>query len=397
MKKSLRPLLLGALLLGAILLVRRALHPPASPLRPTPEETARVSQDPPGAPKNPPAPDLRQTPVPVPPEAPRLAPRELLRQAADVVQAIFLGKADAIPKSVSRPQQWATNLPVGWFQLLVRAYPDEAFELFSTRYLGDPQQSIVAYWALGELARLKHEPTFQLFNTQLESGDPVRKRQALKVLANYDLPQLGPRVLATVPSDPKDSDEAELLRTSLRVAAGLSSVDRSALDPLLDRFDARAKEAGLPNYYGTPETRRRAEILRAPDLKAALAGAVSQETDDPADDLARAEWAADVAVRRGQHELVPALQSRIQKTLDQLKEDDRLDELDILGRQARGQFDTPSAGGLGGLEEVRAVAHLRRAILDLGGTLSDEDRRWLDGLRMLRTPKEYLREAGLIE
>jgi hypothetical protein len=71
--------------------------------------------------------------------------------------------------------------------------------------------------------------------------------------------------------------------------------------------------------------------------------------------------------------------------------------LNILGRQAKGQFDTPSVGALGGLEEVRAVAHLRRAILDLGDTLPDEDRRWLDGLRMLRTPKEYLREARLID
>jgi hypothetical protein len=397
MKKSLRRLLLGAVLLGAIFLVRQALKSSTSPLRPPPEDSRRESQDPPGTPKDPSSPDLPRTLDNVPPAAARLAPRELLRQAADVVHAIFLRKADAIPKGLARPQEWATNLPVGWFQLLVRAYPDEAFEIFSTRYLGDPQQSIVAYWALGELARLKHEPTFQLFNTQLESGDPVRTRQALKVLANYDVPQLGPRILAIVPADPKDADEAELLRTSLRVAGGLSSIDRTALDPLLDRFDARAKEVGLPNYYGTPETRLRAEVLRAADLKAALVGVVSKETDDRGDDLARAEWAADVAVRRGERDLVPALQSGIQKTLDQLKEDDRLDELNILGRQAKGQFDTPSVGALGGLEEVRAVAHLRRAILDLGDTLPDEDRRWLDGLRMLRTPKEYLREARLID
>jgi hypothetical protein len=397
MKKSFRLLLLGVILLGAILAIRIALKPPppSAPGPASPPGSGGSSEGPTPIRQDPPR-SADASPPPVQ-AGPRATPRELLRRAGDVVQAIFLGTPDAIPKDLTRPRDWATNLPVGWFQLLVRAFPDEAFETFSTQYLGDANRSIVAYWALGELARLKHEATFQLFNSQLESRDPVRTRQALKALANYDTPQLGPRVLAVVPTDPQDSDEAELLRTSLRVAAGIPSVDRAALDRLLDQFDAKAKEEGLPNYYGTPETRLRAEVLRSADLSAALKGVLTKDTDDLSNDLGRAQWAAEIAVRRGQREVVPALRERVEKTLQHLKENDRLDELDILGRQAKGQFDAPSAGALGGLEEVRAIATLRRAILDLGGTLSEEERRWLDGLRLLRSPKEYLRGAGLIE
>lgn len=397
MKKSFRALLLGALLLGGLLLLRVALTSSPPPVRPPAPGTdpgvaateARTGPtDPPG-----PGPAVPTAPSPA---RPRLTPKELLRQAGDIVQAIFLRQPGALPKDVPHPREWATNLPVGYFQLLVRAYPDEAFEIYSARYL-DPNQTIVAYWALGELARLKHEPTFRLFNAQLESKDPIKARQAVKALANYDTPQLGPRVLSVAPLDPQDSDQVELLSASLRVAAQLTSADRATVDRLLDKFDALGREEGFPNMYGTPESRIRAEALRASDVSAALVGVLSKETDDPSRDLERSEWAADVAVRQGRRDLVPALQDRVKKALDRLKEEDRLGDLDILGRQAKGQYDAPSMGAFGGLEGVRAIAHLRRAILDLGGTLTDEERRWMDGLRMLRTPQEYLREAGLIE
>jgi hypothetical protein len=390
MKKSLLVLLAGALLLAVLLLLRLAPKPSMAPAAPSPPGNAP-------APLSPEA-KLRaaKPPEATLPSRPRLTPKELVRVAGDIVQAIFLRKTETLPRDIPNAYEWATNMPVGYFQLLVRAYPDEAFEIYSARYL-DPNQTIVAYWALGELARLKHEPTFRLFNALLESKDPIKARQALKALVNYDTPELGARVLAVAPLDPQDFEQVELLSTSLRVAAEQPSTDRAILDRLIEKFDALANEEGLPNHYGTLETRLHAEILRAPDVTAALAGLVTRDTDDPSKDLERAEWAADVAVRQGRRDLVTALQNRIRKTLDHLKEDERLGELDILGRQAMGQYDAPSLGAFGGLAEVRGIAHLRRAILDLGGTLTDEERRWMDGLRMLRTPKEYLREAGLIE
>lgn len=327
---------------------------------------------------------------------PALSPRDLLRRAGAVVDAFFKGKLPALPEGIPSPQQYATNLPVGYFQLLVRAYPAEAFEIYSAQYLGDPGGATVAYWALGELARLRHEGVFQLFNAQLEGGDPVRTRQALKALVHYDLPQLGPRILALVPADPRDADEAELLRTALRVAGSSGSADRGALQTLLDRFDAKARDLGIPDYYGTAESRLRADVLASPDLSAALTGALDRKTDDSTDDLDRAQWVADVAVRASRRDLVPALRKQVAALVRHLREEKREEELDILSRQRRGFYDLPSAGAFGGLEEVRVIARLRRAIVDLGGELTSEERDWLDGLRMLRPPREYLVEAGLV-
>jgi hypothetical protein len=392
----------GVLIAGVLLLVLLAVlrfwsagfGPAAPPAVPAPHSPSAPGPERSAAPAIPAAlpavrgPSVAQAIPPV---------REQLLRAAGIVEAYFTQKTDELPAGVRRPQDWATNLPLGWFQLLTRAFPDQAFEIFSAQYLGDPDHETVAYWALGELARLHHEPTFQLFNAQLENADPVRARRALKVLANYDTPQMGPRILAITPEDPKDADQAELLRTALLVGASTSSTDSAALNRLLDRFDERAQKIKIDDYYGTAESRLRATVMRSDDVPKALADAVAKETKDHQDDLERADWAADMAVRSGRRELVGALQGRIQKELDRLKENDRLGDLDILGNQARGRFDVPSVGTIGSLEEVRTIAHLRRAILDLGGTLSDEDRRWLDGLRMLRTPKEYLREAGLIE
>ncbi|HEX7899047.1 MAG TPA: hypothetical protein VF950_14885 [Planctomycetota bacterium] len=389
MKSAHRGLLAGIVLILALAAVYRWMSRPDR--APAPPRTADA---PPGPAPNPAVPRPADPPPRSPSEArPQAAPpRELLRRAGRIVDAYF--KRTPVP-DVPSPQDYATNLPVGWFQLLVRAFPEEAFEIYSAEYLGDPQKATVAYWALGELARQRHESTFRLFNAQLEGGDSVRARQALKVLANYETPQLGPRVLALVPSDPGTSDEAELLRTALRTAASSGSADPAALRALLDRFDRRAVEAGIPDYYGTAESRLRAEVMGAPDRSAALAAAVAKDTDDLTDDLERAGWAADVAVRSGRRDLVPALRERIKKEVERLRADGREEELDVLGRHSKGRFDVPSAGALGGLEGVRAIAKLRRAVLDLGGELSDEERRWLDGLRMLRTPREYLVEAGL--
>ncbi len=393
-----RLVLFVGLLLLALLVTLRVCgagrrQPPKLPPPSAPASTA-----------NGPGPVVPSAPPPAPEPASARVPgqaippvRDQLRRAGSIVQAYFTQKGRSLPPDLRRPQDWATNLPLGWFQLLVRAFPDEAFEVFSTQYLGDPDHETVAYWALGELARLRHEPTFQLFNAQLEGGNPVRARRALKALANYDAPQLGPRILAVAPEDPKDADQAELLRTALRVAASTSSTDPAALNRLLDRFDQRAREIKIDDFYGTAESRLRAGILRAADVPKALAEAVAKESDDPKDDLERAEWAADMAVRKGHRDLVPALQDRVKKELERLKADNRLAELDVLGRQAKGTFDVPSADSLGGLEETRAIAHLRRAILDLGGSLTEDERRWLDGLRMLKAPKEYLRGAGLID
>jgi hypothetical protein len=392
MKKPLSVVVAGGALLAALLVGRLFLK--LSPLSPE----GRHDAAPPEAASGRTDPAVPASPVrPSQTAAPRLTPREQLRRAGEVVQAVFLREQDQIPKDLARPEDWATNLPVGWFQLLVRAFPDEAFEHFSAQYLGDPDRAMVAHWALGELARLKHEPTFRLFNAQLESGDPVRARQALKALANYDVPQVGTRILAVAPLDPKDADEVELVTTSLWVAASLPSVDRAALDRMFDHFEAQARADGTLGGYGVQDSRLRASITRASDPSAALLDIIAKETDDASEDRERVEWAADVAVRRGLRDLVPAFEERVRRELAILKENDRLGDLDVFGKQARGEFDTPSMDSFGGLAEVRAIAHLRRVILDLGGTLTEEDRRWLDGLRMLRTPKEYLREAGLID
>lgn len=387
-------LLLLALLAGVwfIIQARRPVAPPSPAVYP---RTAAPGSGAGAAPPRILSPDPASG-SPTPPGRPIRPVREQLRLAGSIVQAFFIGKRASLPPGMSRPEDWATNLPVGWFQLLVRAFPDEAFEVFSAQYLGDPDHATVAYWALGELARLRHEATFQLFNAQLEGGDPVRTRRALKVMANYDAPQLGPRILALVPADPKNPDECELAGTAMRVAATTSSADPARLDRLLEHFAKRAREDNF-DPYGTAETRLLVTVMRSADLPAALAQVVAKESEEPGEGLERAEWAADMAVRLGRRELVPALRERIQKTVGRLKEDDRLGELDVLGRQARGEYDVPSTHAFGGHEEVRAISHLRRVILDLGGTLTDEERRWLDGLRMLRTPREYLREAGLIE
>lgn len=342
------------------------------------------------------APSGSAAPAPAPRPRTILPVREEMRRAARIVDAYFKRRPQDVPADVPSPQDYATNLPVGWFQLLVRAFPDEAFEVYSAEYLGDPARSTVAYWALGELARLRHEPTFHLFNGQLEGNDPVRTRRALKALAHYELPQLGPRILAVVPRDPRDADDAELVRASLATAASTGAVDRDAMDALIDTFDRRARDKGLPDFYGTQEARLRAGILRDPDPVSALKGALILDTEDRTDDLERAEWAADRAVRGGHRALVPAIRQRIETLLKSLEADERLDELDVLGRRAQGRHDLPNVESPGGLEEVRALAVLRKALHDLGGELSAQERAWLDGLRLLRSPREYLVEAGLV-
>jgi len=364
---------------------------------PRPSAPAPVAANPPPAPSTAPrepAPPPHPSPRDPRPAAPSAPPRELLKRAGDILRAIFT--RGALPPDVQRPHDYATNLPAGYFQLLVRAFPDEAFEVFSTEYLGDPEKATVAYWALGELARLRHGPTFDLFNAQLDGGDPVRARQALKALANYDVPQLGPRILARVPEEIEDADDADLLRTALLVAASISSVDPAALDERIGRYDRKAREEGIPDFYDTDEARRRAAVVRAADPAAALAELVRLDTRSHRDDLDRAVWAAERAVRGGHAAVAAAVRERIQKELERLRADDRLGDLDFLGRQRQGSPDVPSAGAFGGYEEARAIALLRRAVLNLGGALSDEEKRWLDGLRLLRSPREYLVEAGLI-
>lgn len=396
MKKSSRVLLTGLLILLFLAGAYRFLSDPVGVVPPPALVTAPSSSGSSSDPKEVrPSPFTPAAPVARPDHGPRIPVRELLRRAGVIVNAYFQRNPTALPSDIPAPQNYATNLPVGYFQLLVRAFPDEAYEMYSTQYLGDPDRATVAYWALGELARLRHEATFQLFNAQLGTGDDVRTRQALKALANYDAPQLAARILALVPADPKDADQTELLRTAIRTAASNSTVDRSAIDLLLNRFDERARAEGIPDFYGTSESRLRSEVIHAADLTSGLADAIARETEDHTDDLERVAWAADIAVRTGRREVVPALKERVRKEVERLKSDERLDDLDVLGHQRLGLFDLPSAHALGGLEEVRAIAMFRRAVLDLGGDLSEEDRLWLDGLRMLRPPREYLNEAGL--
>ena len=396
MNKSLRILLTSLLMLlflaGAYRLLFRPVgvtYPPAFVTAPSNSRSSSNPKEVRPSAFAPGAPALRPDP------SPRTPVRELLRRAGAIVDAYLRRNPAALPADIPAPQNYATNLPVGYFQLLVRAFPEEAYEVYSTQYLGDPARATVAYWALGELARLRHEATFQLFNAQLENGDVVRTRQALKALANYDVPQLGPRILALVPADPKNADQADLLRTAIRTAASNGTADRSALDRLINRFEERARREGIPDFYGTSESRLRSEVFHAADFSSALADVIARETEDHADDLESVDWAAGLAVRAGRRELVPALKERIRKEVDRLKSDERLDDLDVLGREREGRYDLPSAHALGGLEEVRAIAQLRRWVLDLGGDLSEEDRLWLDGLRMLRPPRDYLNEAGL--
>jgi len=200
MNRRLGTLSVGLLLLALLVTLRfcgAGRRPPATPPSP-PAPASTASGTGPSAPTPPVAqepPSARTPGQAIPPV------REQLRRAGSIVQAYFTQKARSLPADLRRPQDWATNLPLGWFQLLVRAFPDEAFEVFSTQYLGDPDHETVAYWALGELARLRHEPTFQLFNAQLESGDPVRARRALKALANR--PSSCGRRCASAPPRPR--------------------------------------------------------------------------------------------------------------------------------------------------------------------------------------------------
>lgn len=344
-------------------------------------------------PPRPPPPARGPAVEPLPPASAPAAPRALLERAATLARVLILEGTRSPELRASA--DYVTNLPVGYFQLLVRAFPEEAFEVFSTAYLSDPEREIVAYWALGELARLRHGPTFQIFNARLENRDPVQARRAIKALAHYDVPQLADRFLALLPGVPDDADEADLVRTVLVKAAAHPTADPRALDAALDRYGRLEAEHEFPGWYDTPEAGRRAAVLRASDPAAALAETVRLTTGFDHDDLERTAWAADLAVRRGWGSVAPALRDRVARQIEHLRSEERLPELDVLERHRKGEYDISSTHSFRP-QDVPTIAHLRQAIHLLGGELSEDERRWLDGLRMLRTPREYLVEAGLL-
>lgn len=380
--KALAAAVLLAAVLSLVLARRRAdpgpAEPPRRPTMPTPADAPAVPDRP--------APPSDPAPSPAP-------PRRSLERAAEIAGALILeGRRGP---DFATTVDYATNLPVGYFQLLVRAFADEAFGVFSTRYLADPEKATVAYWALGELARLRHGPTMQLFNAQLEGSDPVRSRRAAKALVHYDVPQLAPRLLSLLPADPEHSDQTELARAALLTAAALPHADSADLDAALDRYRRLEDESGIDGWYGVAEARRRAAVMRASDVSTALAAAIRLDTDDRSDDLDRALWAADVAERRGLREVAPVLRDRVDREIRRLASEDRLGELDVLERHRRGDYDLSATHAFRS-QDVAVIARLRLAVHRLGGELSEEERRWLDGLRLLRSPREYLVEAGLV-
>jgi hypothetical protein len=273
---------------------------------------------------------------------------------------------------------------------VIRAHPDEAFAVFSTRYIADLVGSPMAYAGLRELARLRYEPTFRFFNVLLDNPDAGKVEQAVLALSDIDGATPADRVLARLPDKIEDADDSALTRSILVSLASMKSTDARRLEAALGRVRALEKESG--SDHGTTEAARRLSMTQGASPAEAISARLKGEAGK---DLHGVRWAAEDASRRGLKDAIPALRARANAEIERLRRLGREGELDLADLRRKGWIDLPSADAPVSLVEVRLIASLRKAVVDLGGTPTDEERRWLDGLRLLRPPAEYVRDSGI--
>lgn len=362
--------------------------PDGSAHRGSPPSGPQVPVPPPAGPPEPPRPVVPPPPGPQDPPSVLRSPRELAELSLKALEAYLDGEAP--PEGLKDPESWATGLPLGYAWLVIRAHPDEAFAVLSTRYTADPVGSPMAYAGLRELARLRHEPTFRFFNALLDNPDAGKVEQAVLALSDIDGATPADRVLARLPNKIEDADDSALTRAVLVSLASMKSTDARRLEAALERVRALEKESG--SDHGTTEAARRLSMTRGASPAEALSARLQGEAGK---DLQGTRWAAEEALRRGLKDAVPALRARADAEIGRLRRLGREGELDLADLRRKGRIDLPSADAPVSLVEVRLIASLRKAVVDLGGTPTDEERRWLDELRLLRPPAEYLREAGI--
>jgi hypothetical protein len=360
-------------------------------------------QPPPALSSPPPSTDGRRSLAAV--RLPALKPRELLEVSDACVVAFYKRDLKGLDPCWGDPRAYASWLPAGYWLLAVRAFPEEAFAHFSSLYTDDPSRVRTSFWALRELARQGHPATLGFFNTLLQSGTRAQKEDALEALVYYDVPQLPGRIASLLESAGRSPEDRDLTRGALLALASLGESDQRLVGAAIESVRrAATKEGIMVEFYGLDRAQFRSDLLHAPDRVGAFQRAL--EFAPPVDEedarsrhlesIEHAEWIAEIAVRKSMKALVPALKARADREVARLVARGREAELDILARQSEGAWDLPGSDQVDALSEVRLISQLRGAVLKLGGELSAEERKWLEDLRLLRSPKEYLQAAGLL-
>jgi hypothetical protein len=284
-----------------------------------------------------------------------------------------------------RERDFARLLPTGYWKLLVEEYPDLAFERYAGR-LDDPfPDRLVASWGIHALARLRHPLAKALLMRRAASADPEVRAHAIRLLRFYMDPSLTPWLLGLAPAEPDDYESHEVLGAVLHAATWSRPPDPAAVSRGLQ---ARQDRLGL--WAGTDGARLRLRVLLAADpLVEAERHLFPGEDDLVRDDFE--EWLPGYVAHRNLRNFAPLLRRRVDAEIAKEREDEAF--LDPAGS---GKPLDPQNDAFWGFRGPFLLAAYRRALRDLGVPLTDEERAWLDRHRLLRPPREYLVEAGLL-
>ncbi|HYE97711.1 MAG TPA: HEAT repeat domain-containing protein [Planctomycetota bacterium] len=274
-------------------------------------------------------------------------------------------------------------LPVGYWALLVEAFPDVAFARYAGRLDGGATENRVARWAVHRLAQLGHPAVKPLLLGRLSSPDPETRAHAVRLLGLLMDPSVTPLLLARMPETPDGFDDHQLASDILRAVSTSPQPDASAVARALERYARHESSA----WFGTDGARLRLEVLSAADpVQAAERGLFEDRRDRIRDEFE--EWLPAYAARARLAGMAPLLRRRAEAEIA------RGDA--VLDPAARGEPLMPQRDAFWRFRGAFVLAAYRKALRDLGVPLTPEERRWLEAHRLLRPARDYLVEAGLL-
>ena len=223
-----------------------------------------------------------------------------------------------------------------------------------------------------------------LFRGRLEHSDRYHRGLAVRMLAHSGDASLAPRLLRMIPAEVKDGEDSELVHDVLAAVAGFRPCDAAVLEPLLKRF---SQDGG---WIVGESIHAQFAVTRAADPADAAKRFFPEDLENNLTMESYETWLAEFALRQRLTALAPVLRRRVQLEIEKYRKND--DEKDLRPGEAR----MPQMDAFWGFRGAFLLASYRCALRDLGVSLTPEERDWLESQRLLRPPREYLVEAGIL-